>query len=120
MPAATCRIYPARSRRRWLGTSASAGSSRNVGIKSLLQSMISEVIHGIVRLLSERKTHHTAVWPRARFILQGMVFAASRRIVPLLAFFVFRAALDAQPAPTGDVELSLRKLNELGTVLMLS
>src|SRR5665213_1486855 len=48
-----------------------------------------------------------------------MFFAAPRKIVPLLALFVFRATLGAQPAPTGDVELSLRKLNELGTVLMI-
>src|SRR5665213_4589425 len=48
-----------------------------------------------------------------------MFFAAPRKIVHLLALFVFRATLGAQPAPTGDVELSLRKLNELGTVLMI-
>ena len=30
MPGATRRTYPARTKSRWLGTSASAGSSRNV------------------------------------------------------------------------------------------
>jgi hypothetical protein len=34
MPAETRRMYPARTNRRWLSTSASAGSSRNVRKKS--------------------------------------------------------------------------------------
>src|SRR6516225_824630 len=39
MPADNCRTYPARSSSRWLATSASAGSSRNVGMNNLLQNM---------------------------------------------------------------------------------
>src|SRR6476661_971106 len=35
MPGATRRMYPARTRRRWLGTSASAGSSRSVRRKKV-------------------------------------------------------------------------------------
>ena len=56
-----------------------------------------------------------------------MVFAAPRKVVPLLVFVfagVFGGifgggALRAQPASTGDIELALRKLDELGTVLMV-
>src|ERR1035438_6612995 len=39
MPAESWRIYPARNSNWWLATSASAGFSRNVGMKSLLQSI---------------------------------------------------------------------------------
>src|ERR1700681_4176082 len=40
MPAESWRMYPARSNSLWLITSASAGVSRNVGINSLLQSIV--------------------------------------------------------------------------------
>ena len=39
MPAESCRTYPARSSNWWLGTSASAGFSRRVGMNNLLQSI---------------------------------------------------------------------------------
>src|SRR5271165_1543400 len=35
-------------------------------------------------------------------------------------FSLIALSLCAQPAPTGDIELGLRKLNELGTVLMIA
>jgi hypothetical protein len=48
-----------------------------------------------------------------------MVFTAPRTIVPLLALLLGGSSLRAQPASTGDIELALRKLHELGTVLMI-
>ena len=48
-----------------------------------------------------------------------MVFPAPRKIVPLLVCLLAGAKLRAQPASTGDIELALRKLDELGTVLMI-
>src|SRR5579864_2686418 len=40
MPAASWRMYPARTRNLWLATSASAGASRKVGINSADQRCI--------------------------------------------------------------------------------
>ena len=48
-----------------------------------------------------------------------MVFPAPRKIIPLLVCLLAGAKLRAQPASTGDIELALRKLDELGTVLMI-
>jgi LmbE family N-acetylglucosaminyl deacetylase len=42
----------------------------------------------------------------------------TRRII--VAALAVLSRLAAQPAPTGDIELSLRKLDELGTVLMIA
>jgi hypothetical protein len=42
MPAPSCRIYPARRRNLWLATSASAGASRRVGMKSFDERCIRE------------------------------------------------------------------------------
>jgi len=39
MPAPSCRMYPERTRNLWLATSASAGASRRVGMKSLDQRL---------------------------------------------------------------------------------
>src|SRR5258708_5613292 len=49
-----------------------------------------------------------------------MVSVAPRQIVPLLVSLVVGATLHAQPASTADIQLGLRKLNELGTVLMIA
>ena len=45
MPRATWRIMPARTRSRWLTTSASAGSSRSVGAKSWLRRARAAQVH---------------------------------------------------------------------------
>ncbi|HVW84841.1 MAG TPA: PIG-L family deacetylase [Bryobacteraceae bacterium] len=48
--------------------------------------------------------------------------ALFRPLIRISAGLLLASALrvSAQPAPTGDVELALRKLNELGTVLMIA
>src|ERR1017187_8921336 len=64
MPAPSCRIYPARTSSLWLATSASAGASRKVGIKSSDQRCIvgfpivkesSIVNDGVAPIAGERK-----------------------------------------------------------------
>src|SRR6266566_2458429 len=50
-----------------------------------------------------------------------MVVVAPHKIVSfLLVASATVALLNAQPASTGDIELALRKLDELGSVLMIA
>ena len=49
-----------------------------------------------------------------------MLLVAPRKMIPLFVSLLAAVALHAQPASTGDIELALRKVNELGTVLMIA
>jgi competence protein ComFC len=70
MPAEVCRMYPARSNNWWLTTSASAGFSRKVGIKSLLQCM------GVFSLASSRNIRSSSVVEC--FLGRGWIFSSRR------------------------------------------
>src|SRR5579859_5936478 len=56
----------------------------------------------------------------ADLYFQKMLSAAPRRFIPLFVYVVAAATLRAQPASTADIELALRKVDELGTVLMIA
>src|SRR5436305_2624103 len=106
MPAPSCRIYPERTRNLWLATSASAGASRSVGIKSCDQRCIVGVLDERELVILAGRYHYggagTVQW---FYVLLNLASPTPAPISndPAIRFVSFsnrglRAVLKARPA----------------------
>ena len=87
-PAASWRMYPARTRNLWLATSASAGASRSVGMNSWDQRCMIASIHNSLPGMQEcegKRTWLHPLWSRNSSSLPRKGGVPDRRLMPLPA-----------------------------------